>query len=74
MMELVEPLRDLGTPMLLLWGEADEVQPLGYAERFEREMPNARLVAVLGARHIPMEDEPEQVAEELARFSGGRRP
>jgi pimeloyl-ACP methyl ester carboxylesterase len=69
--ELVEPLRELGLPTLLLWGEADEFQPVGYAERFVREVPNAHLVALPGARHIPMEDERERGAEELAGFFGG---
>jgi pimeloyl-ACP methyl ester carboxylesterase len=73
-MELVEPLRKLGLPTLLLWGEEDEFQPVGYAERFEREMPNVRLVTIPGARHIPMEDDPERVGYELARFFGGRLP
>jgi pimeloyl-ACP methyl ester carboxylesterase len=72
--ELVGPLRELGLPTLLLWGEEDEFQPVRYAERFEREMPNSRLLALPGAGHIPMEDEPERVAEELARFFGGRQP
>lgn len=66
--ELVEPLRELALPTLLVWGEADEFQPVGYARRFAREVPNAGLITVPGARHIPMEDEPERVAEELARF------
>ena len=66
--DLVEPLRELGLPTLLLWGEEDGFQPVGYAERFEREMPNARLVALPAARHIPMEDDPERVGAELARF------
>lgn len=73
-MELVGPVRELGLPTLLVWGEEDEFQPASYAQRFEREMPNSRLVALAGARHIPMEDEPERVAEELARFFGGRQP
>jgi pimeloyl-ACP methyl ester carboxylesterase len=67
-MELVEPLRELALPMLLVWGEDDEFQPASYARRFVGEMPNARLITLPGARHIPMEDEPERVAEELARF------
>jgi pimeloyl-ACP methyl ester carboxylesterase len=71
---LVGTLRELGLPTLLLWGEADEFQPVRYAERFEREMPSARLVTVPGARHIPMEDDPGRVAEELASFFGGRLP
>jgi pimeloyl-ACP methyl ester carboxylesterase len=73
-MELVGTLRELGLPTLLLWGEADEFQPVCYAERFERKMPNARLVTIPGARHIPMEDDPGRVAEELARYFGGRSP
>ena len=72
--ELVGPLRELGLPTLLLWGEADEFQPPSYARRFEREVPNAHLVALPGARHIPMEDDPERVAQELSRFCGGRQP
>jgi pimeloyl-ACP methyl ester carboxylesterase len=72
--ELVEPLRELGLPTLLLWGEEGEFQPVGYAERFEQEMPNSRLIPVPGARHIPMEDDPERVGDELARFFGGRLP
>ncbi len=72
--ELVGSLRELGLPTLLLWGEEDEFQPVRYAERFEGEMPNSRLLALPGARHIPMEDEPEGVAGELARFFGGRQP
>jgi pimeloyl-ACP methyl ester carboxylesterase len=73
-MELVGTFRELGLPTLLLWGEEDEFQPASYARRFEREVPSARLVTIPGARHIPMEDEPERVAEELARFFGGRSP
>lgn len=69
--DLVGPLGDLGLPTLLVWGEEDEFQPIGYAERFEREMPNARLVAVPDARHIPMQDAPERVGSELARFFQG---
>lgn len=68
--ELVGPLRELGLPTLLLWDEADEFQPIGYAERFVSEVPNTRLVALAGARHIPMEDDPEGVGNELVRFFG----
>ncbi len=69
--ELVGPLREMGLPTLLLWGEEDEFQPIGYAHRLEREIPHARLVAVLGARHIPMEDDPERTGNVLANFFAG---
>lgn len=71
-LDLVEPLKELGLPTLLVWGEEDEFQPVSYAERFEREMPGARLATVPGARHIPMEDGPERVGSLLADFFAGR--
>ena len=67
-MELVEPLRRLGLPTLLIWGEEDSAQPVDYARRFVREFPQARLVAVPAAGHIPMEDDPEMVGATLADF------
>jgi len=67
-MELVEPLRRSGLPILLLWGEEDSAQPIDYARRFAREFPQARLVAVPGAGHIPMEDDPQLVGATLAGF------
>jgi pimeloyl-ACP methyl ester carboxylesterase len=67
-MELVEPLRRSGLPILLVWGEKDSAQPIDYARRFAREFPQARLVAVPGAGHIPMEDDPEMVGATLAGF------
>jgi pimeloyl-ACP methyl ester carboxylesterase len=67
-MELVEPLRRSGLPILLVWGEEDSAQPIGYARRFAQEFPQARLVAVPGAGHIPMEDNPEMVGATLAGF------
>lgn len=67
-MELVEPLRRSGLPILLVWGEEDSAQPIEYARRFAREFPQARLVAVPGAGHIPMEDDPEMVGATPAGF------
>jgi len=67
-MELVEPLKRSGLPILLVWGEEDSAQPIDFARRFAREFPQARLVAVPGAGHIPMEDDPQMVGATLAGF------
>jgi pimeloyl-ACP methyl ester carboxylesterase len=67
-MELVEPLQMSGIPILLVWGEEDSAQPIEYARRFARELPQAHLVAVPGASHIPMEDNVEMVGATLAGF------
>lgn len=70
-LELVEPLRESGPPTLLIWGEEDEFQSIEYARRFEEEIPQARLVTIPGALHIPTEDDPELIEDELSRFFAG---
>lgn len=66
-LDAVPKLEQAGHRIALIWGEDDEFQPVGYAERLARELPNAELTRVPGARHIPMEDEPALVADALAR-------
>ena len=66
--ELVDALRDSQTPKLLVWGQDDAFQPVGYAERFAAEMPRSRLVRVPDAGHIPMENDPAAVADALSAF------
>ena len=66
--ELLDALRDSQTPKLLVWGEDDAFQPVGYAERFVAEMPRSRLVRVPDAGHIPMENDPVMVADALSAF------
>jgi haloalkane dehalogenase len=61
-------LGELGVPTLLLWGAEDEFAPLAAAERFEREIPGARLVVVDGAGHFVFDEEPGRCAEEVLGF------
>jgi pimeloyl-ACP methyl ester carboxylesterase len=67
-LDLVPALRADDTPKLLVWGADDTFQEIRYAQRFAAEMPNTTLVAIPGAGHIPMENEPVTVARALAEF------
>lgn len=67
-LDLVPALRADDTPKLLVWGADDTFQEIRYARRFAAEMPNTALVAIPGAGHIPMENEPATVARALAEF------
>ncbi|MGI9020876.1 MAG: alpha/beta fold hydrolase [Solirubrobacterales bacterium] len=68
-------LAELGVPALLLWGAEDKFAPMGGAKRFQREIPDARLVAIEGAGHFVFETAPERCTEELVRFlARGPRP
>jgi pimeloyl-ACP methyl ester carboxylesterase len=66
-LDLVDGLRRRGLPTLLVWGEQDSFQKIEYAEKFLKQIPNARLNRVPG-RHIPQEDSPEQVGSLLHDF------
>jgi pimeloyl-ACP methyl ester carboxylesterase len=67
-LELVDALRADPHPKLLVWGEDDTFQQIHHAERFAAEMPGSTLVRVPGAGHIPMENDPERVADALGAF------
>jgi haloalkane dehalogenase len=61
----------LNVPTLLVWGAKDEFAPIGGAYRFQKEIPEARLVVLEEAGHFLMEDEPDRVANEIAHFLAG---
>jgi pimeloyl-ACP methyl ester carboxylesterase len=67
-LELVDALRADLRPKLLVWGEDDTFQRVHHAERFVAEMPGSTLVRVSGAGHIPMENDPDRVADALGAF------
>ena len=61
-------LAGIAAPTLLLWGADDPFAPLAGANRFEREIPGARLVAIEGAGHFVFDQERERCAAEIVRF------
>ena len=70
--EKLEPyegqLSRLGVPTLILWGENDLFAPVAGAHRFQREIPDAKLVVLEGAGHFVYADEPSRCAGEVAGF------
>jgi len=64
-----EPLlRSMETPVHILWGERDAWLDPAIAERLRDLLPNADLELIPNAGHFSMEDDPERVANALARF------
>ena len=60
----------LDLPILLIWGEKDTITPPSLGERIAREARQATLETVAGAGHLILDDNPDQVAQSLARFAG----
>ena len=70
--EKLEPYRGkltaLGVPAKIIWGAKDEFAPIAGAYRFQKELPESKLVVLDEAGHFLMEDDPDRVAREIAEF------
>lgn len=62
-----ERLAEVTAPVLLIWGEKEDVLPLSLAEEAARRFPRARLLRV-DAAHSPQHERPERVLPELKAF------
>jgi pimeloyl-ACP methyl ester carboxylesterase len=63
-------LSEVQTPALIVWGGEDKVVPPICGEQYARALPNARLETVAGAGHFVELEEPERVADLIARHVG----
>lgn len=59
----------LDIPTLVIWGDADQFQPLRYGERLTERMRAARLVVLADAGHFTPEDNPTEVADLIRGFA-----
>jgi pimeloyl-ACP methyl ester carboxylesterase len=67
-LEAAERLSESQLPLLLAWAPGDKFFPISYAERLEKETPNARLVRILDASTFVALDQPARLADEIATF------
>jgi pimeloyl-ACP methyl ester carboxylesterase len=63
-------LRRLDIPVLLIWGESDQVTPVSLGKRMSREIPAARLEIVPNTGHLVLDEAPESVGGFIAEFAG----
>ena len=61
-------------PTLLLWGERDYLVPPAHGDELMDALPDARLVRLAGAGHVPMEERPEAFNAALLAFLRGEPP
>lgn len=66
--EIVAHLPTVEAPTLVAWGEADRWQPLRYAERLVRDLPDAELHTIPDAGHFVTEDAPRAFTEAVGGF------
>lgn len=67
---IVEEIKKIEVPSLILWGENDPVIPVEHAYRLNRDIRNSSLVIIPDCGHIPHEEKPEKSLKEIVNFMG----
>ncbi len=55
-------LKDVAAATVVVWGTADRVLPVSFAERFARAIPRARVEAIAECGHLPQQECPARVS------------
>lgn len=71
---LVEDLKGVRLPALILWGENDRLIPVANARKMKETLPQAKLVIYEDVGHLAMEEVPEESAAEVRAFMKGLEP
>ncbi len=64
-------LRSIGNETLVIWGDADEIFPIGLGQEVARAIPHARLAIVTGCGHVPPLERPRAFARCVDGFLRG---
>ena len=63
-----DKIKQLKIPTLIQWGEADRWIPLANAAKFAEEIEGSKVIVYPGVGHIPMEEIPQQSAQDAKDF------
>jgi pimeloyl-ACP methyl ester carboxylesterase len=66
-----ERISSIRKPTLIIWGDKDRLIDVSNAYRFQQDLPGSRLLVIPGSGHVPMEETPKEVADEIRRFLSG---
>ncbi|MCS6872384.1 MAG: alpha/beta fold hydrolase [Anaerolineae bacterium] len=66
-------LPQIDVPALILCGDSDPIVPPERAEQMARQMPNATLVVIENAAHMPMLEQPQATALAIRNFLNSYR-
>jgi pimeloyl-ACP methyl ester carboxylesterase len=61
-------LPNIGSPPLLVWGDADALSPLTVAHQIHDAIPGARLAIISGAGHVSNPEDPARFNAEVRNF------
>lgn len=61
-------LPEIKTPVLLIWGNDDQITPPGVAWQFKDNLPYSTLIMLTECGHVPMMERPEEFNKALEEF------
>lgn len=65
----IEPdLAKITAPTLIIWGAQDELIPLAAGQKMNALIKGSRLVTIEKCGHVPQEEMPERVLDEITKF------
>jgi pimeloyl-ACP methyl ester carboxylesterase len=67
-MSVASDMQWVNRPVLIIWGEKDEVLSPAYAERLHRDIPDSRLALLPDTGHLVLEEAPDAVARLIGEF------
>ncbi|TFI54150.1 alpha/beta hydrolase [Mastigocladus laminosus UU774] len=62
-------LGEIQPPTLILWGDSDRILGTKDAQRFNRAIPNSKLIWIQDCGHIPHLEQPQVTAQHILEFS-----
>ena len=65
---------EIKTPTLILWGEDDGLIPVASAHAYNAAIAGSKLIIYPKTGHMPMEEVPDQSAENVRAFLENSRP
>jgi pimeloyl-ACP methyl ester carboxylesterase len=66
--EISERYKSIDIPVLLIWGENDEIVPLEVGRKLAVNIPNSKLVVIPNCGHVPQEECPNEAIEAMESF------
>jgi pimeloyl-ACP methyl ester carboxylesterase len=64
---LLERLRDISIPTLVLWGESDQIAEPAYGKAYAAAIPGARFEVLPAAGHMPQMEAPDVVLQKILK-------
>ncbi len=70
-MRILERLRNVDVPLLIVWGREDKIIPVSHAYLAARELPRAQVCIIPNCGHWPQMEKAEEFNEMVLRFLSG---